>query len=196
MSQCQFDGCTNESHAYGLCQGHDRQSKLGLPLKPLRRIDRHSRTLKEKIERDIQNHSQYIDRGYATPCLELVSAYEHQRDHYSGGSFQGKKYERHREVYFIAHPEISREYAVCHHCDNRQCFNLLHLFHGTKKENTHDMLRKGRAKVKFSSDLIEEIRTLYKSGSYTQANLAERTGVSRQYISKLVRRKARFVQEH
>ncbi len=34
---------------------------------------------------------------------------------------------------------------ACHHCDNPPCVRPDHLFLGTPKDNTEDMLRKGRA---------------------------------------------------
>jgi hypothetical protein len=39
---------------------------------------------------------------------------------------------------------VPKGMCVCHSCDNTLCVNSDHLFLGTHKENTHDMIRKGR----------------------------------------------------
>lgn len=55
-----------------------------------------------------------------------------------------KLYTAHR-VSFSAHfGEIPKGLQVLHRCDNRPCFNPVHLFLGTQLENVEDMFAKGR----------------------------------------------------
>lgn len=55
-----------------------------------------------------------------------------------------KTYLAHRYVYEQAHGKIPNGYVVMHTCDNRSCVNIDHLLIGTMKENTRDMIKKGR----------------------------------------------------
>lgn len=51
----------------------------------------------------------------------------------------------HRASWIVANGEIPLGLFVLHRCDNRPCVRPDHLFLGTKKDNTQDMMAKGRA---------------------------------------------------
>jgi hypothetical protein len=48
----------------------------------------------------------------------------------------------HRLSFFYTKGYIDPKRLVCHICDVRVCGNPNHLFHGTAKDNTADMMRK------------------------------------------------------
>ena len=50
----------------------------------------------------------------------------------------------HRLVWQLAYGDIPEGKCVLHHCDNKCCVRPSHLFIGTRKDNTHDMIKKGR----------------------------------------------------
>jgi hypothetical protein len=62
------------------------------------------------------------------------------------GGRGGIKWRVHRLVYSVKKGEVPRHLMVLHSCDNRRCIELNHLFIGTAKDNTQDMMNKGRHK--------------------------------------------------
>ncbi len=55
-----------------------------------------------------------------------------------------KSMSAHVASYIAFKRDISAGFIVCHSCDNKKCVNPQHLWLGTKKQNTLDMMNKGR----------------------------------------------------
>ena len=63
---------------------------------------------------------------------------------YGRFNLNGKIVRAHRISYYLYHDYISSKKLICHSCDNPRCVNPDHLWEGTSKQNTKDMIKKGR----------------------------------------------------
>jgi len=63
---------------------------------------------------------------------------------YGKVTFNYRTWLPHRLAWTFTHGPIPEGMRVLHTCDNRLCVKLSHLFLGTAKDNTQDMLAKGR----------------------------------------------------
>jgi hypothetical protein len=103
----------------------------------------------------------------------------------------------HRVSYLLFKGEIPEGYLVCHDCDNPICTNPKHLFVGTPKDNSADMVRKGRAArnhnpnigssngcSKLDEKKVMKIKEMLRLG-VTGSRLAREYGVNKTAIAKI-----------
>jgi hypothetical protein len=84
-----------------------------------------------------------VAEGEPDECWEWIGA----RGPQGYGMFQVKirmARRAHRISYELAHGPIPEGMQVLHRCDNPPCVNPAHLRLGTARDNTYDMLAKGR----------------------------------------------------
>jgi len=86
--------------------------------------------------------------------------------------------------------------CVLHDCDNKLCVNPKHLWIGTKKENTQDMISKGRLVIgkkykgeengssKLTESQVKQIRGLRESGE-TIVSIGLKFGISHPLVSQI-----------
>lgn len=112
------------------------------------------------------------------------------------------EHKAHRAVWLAVHGELSSTICVLHKCDNPSCVNPNHLFLGTHKDNSDDMIHKGRGcrginkkAAKLSEDEVREIRRIYAEQKPKCRDLGKQFGVSHTtVISILHQRLWRHVQ--
>ncbi len=86
----------------------------------------------------------YVDK--TEPCWIWTGGCN--SDGYGNFKVHGKTVRASRYSYALANPgvQLTQRDLVCHHCDNPPCVNPAHLFLGAARDNTADMVQKGRAR--------------------------------------------------
>lgn len=105
----------------------------------------------------------------------------------------------HRVSWELSFGPIPDGMNVCHKCDNPSCCNPHHFFLGTKKDNTHDMMRKGRmSKPPVRHGDAHHLVTIpdaelpkIRNSSVPRRKLAELYGVSFQTIYRIQKGRSR-----
>lgn len=101
----------------------------------------------------------------------------------------------HRLMWELTFGPIPRGLYVCHSCDNRPCVNPDHLFLGTAKDNTADMIAKGRKnqasvvgvrnpRARLTEDQVRQIKRELSAGT-GPTELSRRYGVGHGTITSI-----------
>jgi len=134
----------------------------------------------------------YVDKKGISDCWQWNGTKD--KDGY-GRFFSGKHTKSHRLSYSLQYGDISEGMCVLHKCDNPSCVNPNHLFLGTHKDNSIDMVNKGRNPdirgennpyAKLTNEQIKEIRKLGESTDLSQQKIADKYGVCQRHISRIL----------
>lgn len=107
------------------------------------------------------------------------------------GRVLGMRY-AHRISWVMANGDLPSEILVLHRCDEPRCVNPEHLFLGTAKDNTADMVRKGRHAWKRGTrwqklNATDGTRICdLRAAGCTQQEISDWFGVSRPLISMIL----------
>ena len=114
-----------------------------------------------------------------------------------------KNWRAHRFVWTMVHGPIPDDLVVCHRCDNPLCCNPDHLFLGSNRDNSQDMVSKGRQRgnkgehsvrgsnhphAKLTEDAVRDIRKRFSQGD-TSSTLGRQYSVTKETILSVVHRK-------
>ena len=178
---CSVGDCGKPARARGYCKAHYKRW--------YRHGDPHAGGTEMGARlRWLEAHKDYG----GSDCIEwpfptLLSGYCHIH-------FNGKSTLASRVICRLAHGHPPDEtYHAAHTCGNgsRGCLNPQHLRWATRQENENDKLAHGtrprgerQGSAKLTREQVAEIRAM--SGAVLQREIAERFGVARQHISKIV----------
>lgn len=116
--------------------------------------------------------------------------------HFNAGA--GSPVKAHRWIYEFLCGPIPEGLVVRHRCDVPACVNPRHLQIGTLSDNSQDMVARGRnpnrkgerhPMARLGADDVRSIRSL-SAGGVPCADLAQRFGVSRSQVQRIIYRRA------
>jgi hypothetical protein len=103
------------------------------------------------------------------------------KDGYGIFSHRDHSYRATRLAWKLTNGPIGSQLMACHSCDNPPCVNPSHLFLGTGKDNSNDMIKKGRYKngrAILSREMAQSIRASFTGKYGEMARLSRQHGIA------------------
>ena len=160
MTKCIIDKCNADSVARGLCHRHYKRWQL----------HGHTNLTNGKGCDNVEERLAFQSKRVTGGCLEWTGPISKRG--YGQTKWNYKFYLVHRLVWILVKGPIPKGLYVCHHCDNRKCLEITHLFIGTASDNRKDCIKKGRANVRSGKR-----HPNYKHGKYVGVSASRRAGM-------------------
>lgn len=219
---CTFDGCDRPQAARGLCIAHYKQSWKGRPLSPLgvsKEIARVCPVCEKPFVtlpfRTRTGRGVFCSKPCSTASLTVPLEVRFWRfvnktetcwlwtgAHGKYGLINEHASTRtllaHRVSWELANGPIPDDLFVLHRCDVPLCVRVDHLWLGTAKDNSHDMVAKGRSprnfgetngSAKMAWEKVRALRARHAQGGVSFAVLAEEFGIHTMTAFSIVKNK-------
>ena len=138
LKVCSVDGCERRHRSKGMCSMHRRRvMKHGSPHIRKKR-DNGFPSREHMMENSCVSESSYNGVNCREWGMSINS------DGYGNMTINRKNYKSHRVMWEIENGPIEGGLHCLHHCDNRACLEIRHLFLGSNLDNVRDKMRKDR----------------------------------------------------
>lgn len=186
FGHCKAEGCTRNAVSKGYCDKHYRRVLFHGTVVPARVV--HEGNATERF------HQKYVRFPFSGCWIWTGGTRPNARGDLYGRHWtdSGESTGAHRFSWLIHKGPIPDGLFVCHHCDTPLCVNPDHLFIGTTKDNSIDMVSKGRqnkargeekiGRARLTNQQASEIRL---STGLSNSQLARKYGVSATTISRV-----------
>ena len=182
--KCSVSGCNREVDSVELCGMHYKRFWRHGSTEPLLNMGM-GETPKDKFWSRVKIGGQ----DECWPWIAGLRSFG-----YGCVSVEGQSTGSHRAAWFYTHGYLPTLH-ILHSCDNPPCCNPNHLREGTPRDNSDDMLTRGRqakgesnGQSVLTTSQVLEIRRRYANGGVSHRNLAGAFGVSKTTIHLIVHR--------